>query len=91
MIEYRSAAGRNEAFPALAAELVKLKVDAIVAPAVPAGLAAKQAIAIVLFNVADPVGAGLVVSLAHPGGNVTGVSSQGADFYGKLLASRGSW
>ena len=87
-IEYRSAEGRNEAFPALAAELVKLKVDVIVAHAVPAGLAAKQAtstIPIVLFNVADPVGAGLVVSLAHPGGNVTGVSSQGADFYGKLV------
>jgi putative ABC transport system substrate-binding protein len=87
-IEYRSAEGRNEAFPALAAELVKLKVDLIVAHAVPAGLAAKQAtstIPIVLFNVADPVGAGLVMSLAHPGGNVTGVSSQGADFYGKLV------
>jgi putative ABC transport system substrate-binding protein len=87
-IEYRSAAGRNEAFPALAAELVKLKVDVIVAHATPAVLAAKQAtstIPIVLYNVADPLGAGLVASFAHPGGNVTGVSSQGTDFYGKLV------
>jgi len=88
VIEHRSAAGRNEAFPALAAELVKLKVDVVVAHSTPAVLAAKQAtttIPIVLLNVADPVGAGLVASLARPGGNVTGVSSQAADFTAKLL------
>jgi putative ABC transport system substrate-binding protein len=87
-IEYRSAEGRNEAYPVLAAELVQLRVDVIVAHGGRAVLAAKQAtstIPIVLFNVADPVGTGLVVSLAHPGGNVTGVSSQGADFDGKLV------
>jgi putative ABC transport system substrate-binding protein len=87
-IEYRSAQGRNEAFPALAAELVRLKVDVIVAHSAPATLAAKQAtttIPIVLLNVADPVGVGLVASLARPGGNVTGVSSQAADFTAKLL------
>jgi len=87
-IEYRSAEGRNEAFPALAAELVRLKVDVIVAHSAPAALAAKQAtttIPIVLLNVADPVGIGLVASLARPGGNVTGVSSQAADFTAKLL------
>jgi putative ABC transport system substrate-binding protein len=63
-------------------------VDVIVAHATPAVLAAKQATAtipIVLLNVADPVGAGLVASLARPGGNVTGVSNQSADFTGKLL------
>jgi putative tryptophan/tyrosine transport system substrate-binding protein len=87
-IEYRSAEGRNENYPALAAELVRLNVDAIVAHSAPAALAAKQATTttpIVLLNVADPVGVGLVASLARPGGNVTGVSSQAADFTAKLL------
>ena len=62
-IEYRSAGGRNEAYPALAGELVKLKMDVIVAHGSTAVLAAKQAsstIPIILFNVADPVGVGLV-------------------------------
>jgi len=87
-IDYRWTRGTNEGFPALAAELVTLKVDVIVAHATPAVLAAKAAtttIPIVLLNVADPVGAGLVTSLARPDGNVTGVSNQGADFTGKLL------
>jgi putative ABC transport system substrate-binding protein len=87
-IEYRSAQGRNEAYPALAEELARLKLDVIVAHSAPAALAAKQAtttIPIVLLNVADPVGVGLVASLARPGGNVTGVSSQAADFTAKLL------
>jgi ABC-type uncharacterized transport system substrate-binding protein len=87
-IEYRSAKGRNEAFSALAAELVRLKVDVIVAHSAPASQAAKTAtttIPVVLLNVGDPVGVGLVASLARPGGNVTGVSSQAADFTGKLL------
>ena len=87
-IEYRWVDGDNEGFSALAAELVRLKVDVIVAHSEPAVRAAKQATAtipIVLLNVPDPVGSGLVTSLAHPGGNVTGVSSQSADFIGKLL------
>src|SRR5262245_56624829 len=87
-IEYRSAEGRNENYPALAAELVRLNRDVIVAHSAPAALAAKQArttIPIVLLNVADSVGVGLVASLARPGGNVTGVSSQAADFTAKLL------
>jgi ABC-type uncharacterized transport system substrate-binding protein len=87
-IEFRSAGGRNEAFRALATELVRLKVDVIVAHGGPATLAAKQAtttIPIVLLNVGDPVGLGLVASLARPGGNVTGVSSQTLDFAAKLL------
>jgi putative ABC transport system substrate-binding protein len=86
-IEYRWTTGTNE-FAGLAAELVRLKVDVIVAHASPAVRAAKQATAtipIVLLNVADPVGEGLVASLARPGGNVTGVSNQSADFMGKLL------
>src|SRR5215470_3609708 len=87
-IEYRSAEGRNEAFPALVAELVRLKVDVIIAHGGPATLAAKRAtttIPIVLVNVGDPVRLGLVASLARPGGNVTGVSSQALDFAAKLL------
>ena len=87
-IEYRSAEGRNENYPTLATELVRLKVDVIVAHSAPATVAAKQAtttVPIVLLNVADPVGVGLVASLARPGGNVTGVSSQAADFTAKLL------
>src|SRR5262245_9685123 len=77
LIEYRDAEGNNERLPALAAELVALKVDVIVAPTTPAALAAKQptrTIPIVFTNVADPVGNGLVTGLARPGGNVTGLS-----------------
>src|ERR1019366_498114 len=78
VIEWRSAEGNNARLPGLAAELVKLKVDAIVTPATPASLAAQQAtstIPIVMANVADPVGAGLVKSLARPGGNITGLAN----------------
>lgn len=88
VIEYRWVEGKNEGFLPLAAELVRLKVDVIVAHSTPAVLAAKQATAtipIVLLNVPDPVESGLVTSLAHPGGNVTGVSAQSSDFSGKLL------
>ena len=77
VIEYRDAGGKPERFPALAAELVALKVDVIVAPSTPQALAAKQAtktIPIVFIGTADPVGSGLVTSLARPGGNVTGMS-----------------
>jgi putative ABC transport system substrate-binding protein len=76
-LEYRYAAGEVERLPTLAAELVQLNVDVIVAMSTPAAQAAKQATAtipIVFAGVADPVGVGLVTSLARPGGNITGVS-----------------
>ena len=76
-IELRNAAGQNEHLPALAEELLKLKVDVIVAVNTPAVEAAKKAtktIPIVMMRVADPVKSGLVASLARPGGNVTGLS-----------------
>jgi ABC-type uncharacterized transport system substrate-binding protein len=76
-IELRNAAGRNERLPALAEELLKLKVDVIVAVNTPAAQAAKKAtktVPVVMMRVADPVKSGLVVSLAQPGGNVTGLS-----------------
>jgi putative tryptophan/tyrosine transport system substrate-binding protein len=89
VIEYRSAEGRFDRLPDLAAELVRLKVDVIVATPTPAALAANSAtrtIPIVGVSLADPVGLGLIPSLAHPGGNVTGVSySVGADIFGKDL------
>src|SRR5499425_1843157 len=77
-IEYRFAEQKPERLPELAAELVRLKVDLIVVGSTPASLAAKQAtgaIPIVMASVPDPVAAGLVASLAQPGGNVTGLSS----------------
>jgi putative tryptophan/tyrosine transport system substrate-binding protein len=77
-IEYRFAEHKNERLPELATDLVRLKVDLIVVAATPPALAAKAAtttIPIVVANAADPVGAGLVASLARPGGNVTGLSS----------------
>jgi ABC-type uncharacterized transport system substrate-binding protein len=87
-IEYRSADGRFERLPELAAELVGLKVDVIVAVVTQAALAARKAtgtIPIVMVGVSDPVGSGLVASLARPGGNVTGTSSTAADVVGKQL------
>jgi putative tryptophan/tyrosine transport system substrate-binding protein len=85
--EYRWADGRSERFAEIAAELVRLKVDVIVTLGV-AGVAAKQAtsaIPIVLAIAADPIGSGLVASLARPGGNVTGLSLQQTDVGGKRL------
>jgi putative ABC transport system substrate-binding protein len=87
-IEYRWAEGRSERFAEIAAELVRLKVDVIVTHNTPPVLAAKQAtsvIPIVFATAADPLGAGLVASLARPGGNVTGLSSQLSDTAGKRL------
>ena len=87
-LEYRSANGSFERLPDLAAELVGLKVDIIVAVVTQAALAAKNAtgtIPIVMIGVGDPVGAGLVASLARPGGNVTGTSTVAADVVGKQL------
>ena len=87
-IEYRWAEGRTERFAEIAAEFVRLKVDVIVTTATAAVLAAKQAtsvIPIVFAAAGDPVGTGLVASLARPGGNVTGLSIQQADLAGKRL------
>ena len=87
-IEYRWAEGRDERFAEIAAEFVRLKVDVIVTSGTPQVLAAKQAtsvIPIVFATAGDPVGSGLVASLARPGGNATGLSSQVADLAGKRL------
>ena len=88
VIEYRDAEGKFERLPALAAELVALKVDVIVAGGTPAALAAKQAtgtLPIVFAGPGDPVTSGLVTSLARPGGNVTGLSSFAPELVGKCL------
>jgi putative ABC transport system substrate-binding protein len=77
ILEIRYAEGRTERFPTLATELVNLKVDVLVATSTPGALAAKQAtstIPIVMAGVGEPVEVKLVESLAHPGGNVTGLS-----------------
>jgi putative tryptophan/tyrosine transport system substrate-binding protein len=87
-IEYRSAEGKFDRLPELAAELVSLKVDVIVASSNPAIIALKQAtktIPIVMTVVADPVGAGFIASLARPGGNITGLSNIAEDLSGKRL------
>jgi ABC-type uncharacterized transport system substrate-binding protein len=87
-IEYRSADGKIERFPGLATELARLKVDLIVAPNTPAARAAQQAtttIPIVASAMSDPVGDGLVASLARPGGNITGLTFLGPELVPKLL------
>jgi ABC-type uncharacterized transport system substrate-binding protein len=87
-IEYRFAEQKSERLPELAADLVRLKVDLIVTPGGPTPLAAKKAtstIPIVTVGFADPVGAGLVASLARPGGNVTGLSNLGTELNTKRL------
>jgi putative ABC transport system substrate-binding protein len=87
-IEVRWAEGRQDRYAKIADEFVRLKVDIIVTYAVPAILAVKQAtsvIPIVFAAANDPVGNGLVASLARPGGNVTGLSNQSADIAGKRL------
>src|SRR5262245_36488432 len=85
--EHRFAEGRAERFPTLAAELVRLPADAIVAWGTPAGLAAKQAtgtVPIVIIS-GDPIAVGLVPGLAHPAGNVTGLSTVAAELEGKRI------
>ncbi len=87
-IEYRWAEGRSERFAEIAAEFVRLKVDVILTHNTPPTLAAKRATAqipIVFATAGDPVGSGIVASLARPGGNVTGQSSQAPDTAGKKL------
>jgi len=87
-IEYRWAEGREDRYNDFAAELVRLKVDVIVTGGTSAVIAAKQAtsvIPIVFATAGDPVGTGLVASLSHPGGNVTGLSNQQTDLAGQRL------
>ncbi len=87
-IEYRFAEQKLDRLPELAADLVRLKVDLIVVAGAPAAMAAKSAtttIPIVMANVGDPVGVGLVASLARPGGNVTGFSSLSFELNTKRL------
>ena len=87
-IVVRSADGKAERLPGLAAELVRLKVDVLVAWQTPVVTAAKQAtsqIPIVMVGSGDPVGTGLIASLARPGGNITGTAGTTAELGGKLL------
>jgi ABC-type uncharacterized transport system substrate-binding protein len=88
MIDYRYADGKLDLLPALASELVQLKVDVIVTSATSGVLAAKQAtntIPIIFTALGDPVGSGLVANLARPGGNVTGLSIVATELSGKRL------
>jgi len=88
VIEYRGAGGKTERYPSLVDELVKLKVDVLVVPTLPAVLAAKQAtktIPIVMVSNRDPVATGVVDSLARPGGNITGLATLSTDLSGKRL------
>lgn len=88
LIDYRWAEGKAERFSELAAELVRLKVDVMVTPGQQATLAAKLATAtipIVMVGVQDPVGTGIVGSLARPGANVTGLSAQAEEYAAKWL------
>jgi putative ABC transport system substrate-binding protein len=87
-IDYLSAAGRGEQFPALAAHCLRLKADIIVVTTTPAALAAKtatQTVPIVMHSLGDPVGTGLVASLARPGGNVTGTTLLASGLAAKRL------
>jgi ABC-type uncharacterized transport system substrate-binding protein len=86
-IEYRWGEGRNERFAEIAAEFVRRKVDVIVTSATAAVVAAKQATSVIpiVFVTGDPVGTGLVASLARPGGNATGLSVQQIDLAAKRL------
>jgi putative tryptophan/tyrosine transport system substrate-binding protein len=88
-IEYRWAEGREERYSEIAAEFVRLKVDVIVTSGTPTVMALKRATVttpVVFVALADPVGSGIVASLAQPGGNVTGLSIQSPDIAGKRLA-----
>ena len=88
VIEYRWAEGHYERYAALVAEIARLKVDVIVTEGTPAALAAKEgagAIPVVMAVIGDPIALGVVSSLAHPGGNVTGLSSMSLEVDGKRL------
>ena len=89
IIEYRHAEGQVDRLPALAAELVRLKLDAIVTSGPQPVRPMREATATIPIVFAfddDPVGSGFVASLARPGGNITGLSTQGAELIGKQLA-----
>jgi len=88
LIEYRSADGRDEQFPILAAELVQMKVNLILTRGTPAALAARNATAtipVVFTGVGDPVGQGIVASLARPGRNITGLSAAVTEIFPKRV------
>ncbi len=87
LIEFRSAQANIDALPGLAAELVRLKVDVIIAIQTPCALAAKQATSTIpiVMTAADPVGSGIVASLARPGGNITGLAGLTGKLSAKLL------
>ena len=88
LTEYQWAEGKYDRFPALIGELVAQKVEVIVTAGTPASLAVKKAapsIPLVMIAVGDPIGTGLIKSLANPGGNVTGLSSMAVDLEGKRL------
>jgi putative ABC transport system substrate-binding protein len=88
VIEWRWAEGKYERFPALIAELIATKVDLIVTAGTPATIALKKAtqtLPLVMIAVGDPVGSGLIASLAHPGGNLTGLTSISPELDGKRL------
>ena len=88
LLEYRGAEGKQDRIPGLVAELVQIKVDALVITSLPAIRAAKQAsktIPIIMVTSVDPVATGLVDSLARPGGNVTGLTRLTRDLSGKRL------
>ena len=88
VIEYRWAEGKYERFPALIAELIALKVHVIVTAGTPATLAVKKAttsVPLVMIAVGDPVGTGIIATLARPGGNITGLTSISPELDGKRL------
>jgi len=88
VIEYRSADGHDDRFPVMAAELVRLKVDLILTRGTPAALAAKNATGttpVIITGIGDPVGQGVVASLARPGANITGLSAAVTDIYPKRV------
>jgi putative tryptophan/tyrosine transport system substrate-binding protein len=88
VIDFRYADGKNDLLPSLAAELVALKPDVIVAVTTPATKVVRQAtttIPIVIVQVSDPVGSGFVTSLARPGGNITGITDLGIDLTAKYV------
>ncbi|HEY2920326.1 MAG TPA: ABC transporter substrate-binding protein [Candidatus Binatia bacterium] len=88
VIEWRWAEGKYERFPSLIAELIASKVDLIVTAGTPATIALKKAttaLPLVMIAVGDPVGSGLIASLAHPGGNLTGLTSISPELDGKRL------
>src|SRR5438093_13747869 len=88
VIEWRWAEGKYERFPTLIAELIALNIDLIVTAGTPATIALKKAtttLPLVMIAVGDPVGTGLIASLAHPGGNLTGLTSISPELDGKRL------